>query len=50
MPDLGQRAFIGVATQGQETHVGGALDGDRIVTVTLQGYDGTTEDRVVAHP
>jgi hypothetical protein len=41
-----QRAFIGVATQGSETHVGGgALDGDRIVMVTLQGYDGTTENR-----
>jgi uncharacterized protein len=46
VPDLGQRAFIGVATQGKETHVGGgALYGDRIVTVTLQGYDGTTENR-----
>src|SRR5262245_16141108 len=42
VPDLGQRAFIGVATQGSETHVGGgALYDDRIVTVTLQGYDGT---------
>jgi hypothetical protein len=44
--DLGQRAFIGVATQGNETHVcGGALFGDIIVTVTLQGYDGTKENR-----
>ena len=44
--DLGQRAFIGVATQGNETHVGGgALYGDRIVTVTLQGCDGTPENR-----
>jgi hypothetical protein len=44
--DLGQRAFIGVATQGNETHVGGgALYGDRIVTLTLQGYDGTQENR-----
>jgi len=44
--DLGQRAFIGVATQGDETHVGGgALYGDLIVTVTLQGYDGTKENR-----
>ena len=44
--DLGQRAFIGVATQGNETHVGGgALYGDRIVTVTLQGYDATKENR-----
>jgi hypothetical protein len=46
VPDLGERAFLGVATQGKETHVGGgALYGDRIVTVTLQGYDGTTENR-----
>jgi hypothetical protein len=46
VPDLGQRAFIGVATQGRETHVGGgALYGDRIVTVTLQGYEGTPENR-----
>jgi membrane protease YdiL (CAAX protease family) len=46
VPDLGQRAFLGVATQGQETHVGGgALSGGRIVTVTLQGYDGTPENR-----
>ena len=44
--DLGQRAFIGVATQGDETHVGGgALYGDLIVTVTLQGCDGTPENR-----
>jgi hypothetical protein len=44
--DLGQRAFIGVATQGNETHVGGgALYGDLIVTVTLQGYEGTKENR-----
>ena len=46
VPGLGQRAFIGVATQGNETHVGGgALYGDRIVTLTLQGYDGTQENR-----
>jgi hypothetical protein len=44
--DLGQRAFLGVATQGNETHVGGgALYDDLIVTVTLQGYDGTQENR-----
>jgi hypothetical protein len=43
---LGQRAFFGVATQGNETHVGGgALYDDLIVTVTLQGYDGTKENR-----
>ena len=44
--DLGQQAFIGVATQGNETHVGGgALYGDLIVTVTLQGYDGTKQNK-----
>jgi len=44
--DLGQQAFIGVATQGKETHVGaGALYGDLIVTVTLQGYDGTKQNK-----
>jgi hypothetical protein len=44
--NLGQRAFIGVATQGKETHVGGgALYRDVIVTVTLQGYDGTKENK-----
>jgi hypothetical protein len=44
--NVGQRAFIGVATQGKETHVGGgALYRDMIVTVTLQGYDGTKENR-----
>jgi hypothetical protein len=44
--NLGQRAFIGVATQGKESHVGGgALYGDIIVTATLQGYDGTKENK-----
>jgi uncharacterized protein len=44
--NLGQRAFIGVATQGKETHVGGgALYGNLIVSVTLQGYDGTKENK-----
>jgi hypothetical protein len=44
--NVGQRAFIGVATQGKETHVGGgALYRDMIVTVTLQSYDGTKENR-----
>ena len=43
--DLGQRAFIGIVTQGKETHVGGgALYGEYIITVTLQGYDGTKEN------
>jgi hypothetical protein len=43
---LGEEAFIGVSAQGDETHVGGgALYGDLIVNVTLQGYDGTNEDK-----
>ena len=44
--DLGEEAFIGVSAQGNETHVGGgALFGDLIVNVTLQGYDGTNENK-----
>jgi hypothetical protein len=44
--NLGEQAFMGVSAQGDETHVGaGALYGDLIVNVTLQGYDGTTENR-----
>jgi hypothetical protein len=44
--DLGDGAFIGVVTQGDETHVGGgALYGDLIVAATLQGYDGTDENK-----
>jgi membrane protease YdiL (CAAX protease family) len=44
-PRVGQRAFAGVVTRGQETHVGGgALDGNRIITATLQGYAGTPEN------
>jgi hypothetical protein len=44
--DLGEKAFIGVVTQGDETHVGGgALYGGRIVAATLQGYDGTNENK-----
>jgi hypothetical protein len=42
---LGEEAFIGTSAQGDETHVGGgALYGDLIVNVTLQGYDGTEEN------
>jgi hypothetical protein len=41
-PDLGQNAFIGTVTQGEETHIGlGALDGTLIVATTLVGYDPT---------
>ena len=44
--DLGEEAFIGVSAQGNETHVGGgALYGDLIVIATLQGYDGTDENK-----
>jgi hypothetical protein len=44
--NLGDGAFIGVVTQGDETHVGGgALYGDLIVTATLQDYDGTDENK-----
>jgi hypothetical protein len=46
VPDLGDGAFIGVVTQGDETHVGGgALYGELIVTATLQGYEGTEENK-----
>jgi hypothetical protein len=39
-PNLGQNAFIGTVTQGEETHIGlGALDGTLIVGATLVGYD-----------
>lgn len=41
-PNLGENAFIGTVTQGEETHVGlGALDGTLIVGATLVGYDPT---------
>jgi hypothetical protein len=44
--DLGEKAFIGTSAQGEETHVGGgALYGDLIVIVTLQGYDGTNKNK-----
>lgn len=44
--DLGEQAFIGTSALGGETHVGGgALYGDLIVNVTLQGYDGTNENK-----
>jgi hypothetical protein len=46
LANLGQQAFIGVSAQGDESHVGaGALYGELIVNVTLQGYDGTPENR-----
>ena len=46
VPDLGEAAFIGVVTQGDETHVGGgALFGALIVNATLQGYEGTDTNK-----
>jgi hypothetical protein len=44
--DLGEKAFIGTSARGNETHVGGgALYGELIVNVTLQGYDGTNKNK-----
>jgi hypothetical protein len=44
--DVGEKAFIGTSAQGNERHVGGgALYGDLIVNVTLQGYEGTNENK-----
>jgi hypothetical protein len=44
-PDLGQNAFIGTVTQGDETHIGlGALQGTLIVGATLVGYDPTPDN------
>lgn len=44
--DLGEKAFIGTSAQGGETHVGGgALYSELIVIVTLQGYDGTNQNK-----
>jgi hypothetical protein len=41
--NLGQNAFIGTVTQGEETHIGlGALHGTFFVGVTLAGYDPTS--------
>jgi hypothetical protein len=46
VPDLGEAAFIGVVTRGDETHVGGgALFGALIVNATLQGYEGTETNK-----
>ena len=43
--NVGEQAFIGSSALGDESHVGGgALYGDLIVNVTLQSYDGTTEN------
>jgi hypothetical protein len=42
--NLGQNTFIGMVTQGSETHIGlGALDGTVIVGATLAGFDPTPD-------
>jgi hypothetical protein len=46
--DLGDGAFIGVVTQGDETHVGGgAVYGDLIVNATLQSYEGSDVNKEI---
>jgi hypothetical protein len=48
VPDLGDGAFIGVVTQGDETHVGGgAVYGDLIVNATLQNYEGSDANKAI---
>ena len=43
--DLGQNAFIGTVTQGDETHIGlGTLQGTLIIGATLVGYDPTPDN------
>ena len=43
--NLGENAFIGTVTQGEETHIGlGALHGVLIVGATLAGYDPTPQN------
>jgi hypothetical protein len=44
-PDLGQNAFIGTVTRGDETHIGlGTLQGTLVVGATLLGYDPTPDN------
>lgn len=48
VPDLGDGAFIGIVTQGDETHVGGgAVFGDLIVNATLQSYEGSDTNKAI---
>src|SRR4051812_16076912 len=48
VPDLGDGAFIGVVTQGDETHVGGgAVFGDLIVNATLQNYEASDANKAI---
>jgi hypothetical protein len=39
-PDLGQEAYAGTSSNGEETHVGlGVVDDELIVAVTIAGFD-----------
>ncbi|SEK99316.1 hypothetical protein SAMN05444583_10579 [Rhodococcus maanshanensis] len=43
--DIGDRAFAGIVSQGDDTHIGyGALTGEFVVGVTSAGYPATTEN------
>ncbi|MDI9974400.1 hypothetical protein [Rhodococcus sp. IEGM 1307] len=43
--DVGDKAFAGSVTQGDDTHIGyGALAGENIIGVTSAGYPATTEN------
>ena len=45
---MGQQAFVGSVTQGEETHIGlGLLNKTFIIGVTLAGYKPTSEN--IAH-
>nr|WP_237726888.1 hypothetical protein [Rhodococcus jostii] len=43
--DVGDKAFAGSVTQGEDTHIGyGALAGEYVIGVTSAGYPATTEN------
>ena len=43
--DVGDKAFAGSVTQGDDTHIGyGALAGEYVIGVTSAGYPATTEN------
>lgn len=43
--DIGDRAFAGIVSQGDDTHIGyGALTGEYVIGVTSAGYPATTEN------
>jgi hypothetical protein len=44
-PDLGEQAYAGTSTNGEETHVGlGSLNGELIVAATIAGFDATSDN------